>query len=244
METELLFVIPAKEHVKKSGDTTNSSSFPRKRESRGGARKTLRWFSCGNGRLDSRFRGNDEVLFDSYCLFRCRYFRDPTFIVRGVRFLHTLESGNPEAARARLSDVFLVEPEDWIPAFERVKKSGDTANSSSFPRKRESRGGTRKTLRRFYCGNDRLDSRFRGNDEVLSVDHYLSLRRIFGGPAVICERCPISSHALPAATRRRPRHGATRLSIFQLTARIMSRHRPRRARPCAWRRRTTPSSPA
>ena len=44
-------------------------------------------------------------------------------------------SGNPEAARARLPDAFLAETTDWIPAFERVKKSEDTTNSSSFPRK-------------------------------------------------------------------------------------------------------------
>ena len=46
----------------------------------------------------------------------------PPLFVRGVQFLHTLESGNPEAVRARLSDVFLAETTDWIPAFERVKK--------------------------------------------------------------------------------------------------------------------------
>ena len=39
----------------------------------------------------------------------------PQLFVRGVQFLHTLESGNPEAARARLSDVFPSETEGWIP---------------------------------------------------------------------------------------------------------------------------------
>ena len=34
---------------------------------------------------------------------------------------------------------------------------------------------------------------FRGNDEVLPVHYCLSLRRLFGVPAVICERHPISS---------------------------------------------------
>ena len=120
----------------------------------------------------------------------------PPLFARGIQFLHTLESGNPEATHVRLSDVFPAETTDWIPAFEGVKKSTRPTNSSSFPRKRESRGGAHKTLRCFSCGNERLDSRFRGNDEVLSVDYCLSLRRIFGGPAVICERRPISSHAL------------------------------------------------
>ena len=172
------------------------SSHARKRESRGSARKTHRCFSCGNGRLDSRFRGNDEVLSAGYCLPQRRPFGAPTAVKGAAGFLHALESGNPEATRARLSDVFLAETEDWIPAFECVKKSGDTTNSSSFPRKRESRTAARKTLQCFSCGGRRLDSRFRGNDEVLSVDYCLSLRRIFGGPAVICERHPISSHAL------------------------------------------------
>ena len=125
----------------------------------------------------------------------------PPLFVRGVQFLHTLESGNPEAARTRLSDVFLAETTDWIPAFEHVKKSTHPAKSSSFPRKRESRGGARKTLRCFSFGNERLDSRFRGNDEVLSVDYCLSLCRIFDGPAVICERRPISSHARTRESR-------------------------------------------
>ena len=81
---------PAVERVKKSTHTANSSSFPRKRESRGGARKNLRWFSCGNGRLDSRFRGNDEVLLADCWLSLRRLFRVPAVIVRGVQFLHTL----------------------------------------------------------------------------------------------------------------------------------------------------------
>ena len=53
-------------------------------------------FVRGDQFLHTLFRGNDEVLFDDYCLFRCRYFRDPTVIVRGVRFLHTLFRGNDE----------------------------------------------------------------------------------------------------------------------------------------------------
>ena len=57
--------------------------------------------------------------------------------------------------------------------------------SSSFPRKRESRAAVRKTLRCFSCGSGRLDSRFRGNDEVLWAGYRLSLRRLFGVPAVI-----------------------------------------------------------
>ena len=121
---------------------------------------------------------------------------------------HSRESGNPEATRARLSDVFLAETEDWIPAFERVKKSWRPNCSSSFPRKRESRGGAHKTLRCFSCESGRLDSRFRGNDEVLSADHCLSLRRHFGVPAVICERRPIFSHA-----RKRESRGGARKTL-------------------------------
>ena len=56
-------------------------------------------------------------------------------MITNLDWYHTLESGNPEAARARLSDAFPAETEDWIPTFERVKKSGDITNSSSFPRK-------------------------------------------------------------------------------------------------------------
>ena len=59
------FVIPAKERVKKSKGPHYSSSFPRKRESGGGARKTLQRLCCETTRLDSRFRGNDEVLVGS-----------------------------------------------------------------------------------------------------------------------------------------------------------------------------------
>ena len=190
------FVIPAKERVKKSTHPANSSSFPRKRESRGGARKTLRCFSCGNGRLDSCFRGNDEVLSVDYCLSLRRIFGDPAVICeRRPIFSHARERESRGGARKTFR-CFLVETEDWIPAFERVKKSWRPNYSSSFPRKRESRGGTRKTLRCFSCGTGRLDSRFRGNDEVLLADYCLPLRRHFGVPTVICERRPISSHAL------------------------------------------------
>ena len=130
--------------------------------------------------------------------------------VRGVQ--HTLFRGNDEV----LSAICWFSPRRifGVPAV-----ICERHPISSHARKRESRGGARKTLRCFSCGNDRLDSRFRGNDEVLSAGYCLSLRRIFSVPAVICERHPISSHArqrgggggrhdvgrtrLPAASRRR-----------------------------------------
>ena len=117
------FVIPAKERVKKSTHPANSSSFPRKRESRGGAHQTFRCFSCGNGRLDSRFRGNDEVLSAGYCHSLRRIFGGPTVIC-------------------------------------------ERRPISSHARKRESRGGARKTFRCFSCGNGRLDSCFRACEEI------------------------------------------------------------------------------
>ena len=98
---------PRKERVKKSGDTTNSSSFPRKRESSGGAYKTIRCFSCGNGRLDSRFRGNDEVLLGHYCLSLRHIFGAPTVITRVIRFLHTFLRRKDER---ELSDQFFCAP--------------------------------------------------------------------------------------------------------------------------------------
>ena len=113
----------------------------------------------------------------------------PTVTTQSKGFLHTLESGNPEAARARLSDVFPAETEDWIPAFAGMTKYCGRvivffcADSSASPPL-------------FARGVQFLHTLFRGNDEVLSVDYCLSLRRLFGGPAVICESLPISSHAL------------------------------------------------
>ena len=84
-----------------------SSSFPRKRESSGGAYKTIRCFSCGNGRLDSRFRGNDEVLLGHYCLSPRHFFGAPTVIMSAARFLPTLLGRKDER---KLSDQFFCAP--------------------------------------------------------------------------------------------------------------------------------------
>ena len=94
MTSQQYFVIPAKERVKKSKRPTDTSSFPRKRESRGAARKTIRRLCCGIARLDSRFRGNDEVLIEFYRLLSRQFFDVPTVVARAARFLHALESGN------------------------------------------------------------------------------------------------------------------------------------------------------
>ena len=153
MTPQQYFVIPAKERVKKSKGPHYLSSFPRKRESRGGAHKIRLRLYCGTARLDSRFRGNDEVLLPSYCLSPRRIFGAPVVICESLSI-------------------------------------------SSHARKRESRGGARKSVRRLYCGAAGLDSRFRGNDEVLSAGYRPSLPRLFGVAAVTCEGCRISSHAL------------------------------------------------
>ena len=56
---------------------------------------------------------------------------------------------------------------------------------SSFPRKRESLcGGSVRTPGR-YCGRPPPDSRFRGNDDVLSYGYCLPLRHFFGVPTVV-----------------------------------------------------------
>ena len=109
--------------MKPSSNSDINSSFPRKRESRGGVRKIRRRLYCGNAA--------------------------------------------------------------WIPAFEHVKKLRRPTNSSSFPRKRESRDGARKTRRRLYCGTAGPDSRFRGNDEVLTGRHCLSLRQFFDASTIV-----------------------------------------------------------
>ena len=72
----------------------NTSSSPRKRESRGGARKTRRWVYCETAGLDSRFRGNDEWLLAIFCLSPHRIVDAPDVTCEAPRFLHTLESGN------------------------------------------------------------------------------------------------------------------------------------------------------
>ena len=104
-------VIPAKERVKKSRDATTlrhsrESGNPLRRfrkENRADiANDRLRipafagmTSTCNAVRfLHAPFRGNDEVLFDGYCLLQCRRFGAPTVIVRNARFLRTL-SGVP-----------------------------------------------------------------------------------------------------------------------------------------------------
>ena len=101
----------AKDRVKKSNGYTNTrhsreracgeiekpykhSSFPRKRESIAAFPQGKPSRYSGWPPPDSRFRGNDEVLFGGYCLLQCRYLGDPSVTMRAVRFLHTLESGN------------------------------------------------------------------------------------------------------------------------------------------------------
>ena len=112
------------ERVKKSKNPHYSSSFPRKRESRDGARKTRRRLYCRDARLDPRFRACEEI---------------------GRFSLRRSEHRRTGAEKNNIHPI----------------------NTSSFPRKRESRGDARKTLRRLYCETTGLDSRFRGNDERL-----------------------------------------------------------------------------
>ena len=78
-----------------------SSSFPRKRESSLAASQEKHRRVFRTAALDSRFRGNDEVLFDGYCLLQCRHFRDPTVVVGAVRSLHTLFRRNDEVLSGR-----------------------------------------------------------------------------------------------------------------------------------------------
>ena len=81
---------PRCRHCKRQYPSNNTSSFPRKRESGAAARKTNLLFSCGNAALDSRFRGNDEVLSEGYCRPLCRLFGAPTVVARSLRFPRTL----------------------------------------------------------------------------------------------------------------------------------------------------------
>ena len=78
-----------------------SSSFPRKRESSLAASQEKHRRVFRTAALDSRFRGNDEVLFDGYCLLQCRYFRDPTVVVGAVRSFHTLFRRNDKVLSGR-----------------------------------------------------------------------------------------------------------------------------------------------
>ena len=50
--------------------------------------------------LDSRFRGNDEVLFDGYCLSQRQYFGASAVMANAARFLHTLLRRSRLVARA------------------------------------------------------------------------------------------------------------------------------------------------
>ena len=135
----------------------------------------------------------------------------PPLFVRGDQLLHTLFRGNDEVLSV-----------DYCLSLRRIFGSPavicERRPISSHALSRESRGGARKILRRFSCGNYRLDCRLRGNDEVWSEDYCLSLRRIFGARAVICERRPISSHARNAGTRccRKRKRSCRGLEIVSL----------------------------
>ena len=84
-------------------------------------------------------------------------------------------AANPAGERVKRSNL----PATLRYSRERAREEVDRhCYSSSFPRKRESGRGARKTLRRLYCGTTGPDSRFRGNDEILSVDCRLFLRRL------------------------------------------------------------------
>ena len=182
------FVIPAKERVKKSDGAT---TLRHSRESGNPERPSERLsgvFLAEPPDWIPAFAGMTKYCRRVIVFFHADSSASLSLFVRGVRFLHTLESGNPEAARARLSDVFLAETEDWIPAFAGMTKFCRRGivfiygKSSAIPPL-------------FVKGVRFLHTLFRGNDEVLSAGCWLSLRRHFGVPAVICERRPISSHA-------------------------------------------------
>ena len=187
-------VCPPGEPVKKSKSPADSSSFPRKRESRGGARKIFRRLYCRDARLDSRFRGNDEVLSVD-CRLSLRRLAGVPGVIRGRHpFSSHARKRESGGGRAKDSPMFYCGSAAWVPAFEHVKKSERPTNTSSFPRKRESSLPPLQENCRGVFQAGGLDSRFRGNDEVLLADYCLLPRRIFDASVFICENLSISSH--------------------------------------------------
>ena len=102
----------------------------------------------------------------------------PPLFVRGIQFLHTLFRGNDEEL-AGCVDFFTRSFAGMTKYCWRVVVFlyADSSASPSL----------------FVRGVQFLHTLFRGNDEVLSRCHRLSLRKFLICPAVICERHPISS---------------------------------------------------
>ena len=174
------------ERVKKSKSPANSSSFPRKRESRGGRVKDSPMFYCGSAAWISAFEHVKKLKHPTNTSSFPRK-RESSLVVPQYNRRRILRAPPPDS-RFRVCEEIEKPPLLFvIPAKERVKKSKSPHYSSSFPRKRESRGSARKTLRQFSCRDSGLDSRFRGNDEVLSAGYRPSLPRLFGAPAVTCD---------------------------------------------------------
>ena len=182
----------------------------------------------------------------------------PPLFARGVQFLHMLESGNLEAAITRLSDVFIAETTDWIPAFAGMTKycwrvvGFLCADSSTSPPL-------------FVRGIQFLHTLFRGNDEVLSEGYRLPPRHFFGAPTVVVRDIRFlhtldSIEPLPAGLaagddmallpgRARFPQFAGRRARRRRGGRVLSRPRGRRGAPGSFarrpgkaRRRTPPAS--
>ena len=89
----------------------------------------------------------------------------PPLFVRGIQFLHTLESGNPEAAVRNVGPLFLTETPQQIPAFAGMTS---TCKAVRFLHTLES-GNPEAAVRNvgpvLLTETPQRDSRFRGNDE-------------------------------------------------------------------------------
>ena len=88
-----------------------------------------------------------------------------TSVCNAVRFLHTLESGNPDAVVRNVGPVFLAETPQEIPAFAGMTS---VCNAVRFLHMLES-GNPEAAARNigavFLAETPQADSRFRGNDE-------------------------------------------------------------------------------
>ena len=144
--------------------------------------------------LHTLFRGNDEVLFDGDCLLQCRHLGDPSVTMRTVRFLHTLENGNPEAAVRYTGPVFLAETPRQIPAFAGMTSVCNAARFLHMLESGNPEAVARYTGPVFLAGTPRQIPAFAGMTKSSSVFRFL--HTLFRGHDEGQWRLSISSHDL------------------------------------------------
>ena len=171
------------------------SSHARKRESGGGRPLYRRGFSYVNAATDSRFRGNDEVLSYVYYLPPRHFFGVPAAVMRSDGFFTHSFAGMTKCYW-RIIVFCRAEPFGARTVMVRA-----IPTNTRHSRESGNPGAAVRYIGTLYYGNAATDSRFRGNDEVLSYGYYLPPRHFFGVPAAVMRSDGFFTHSFAGITK-------------------------------------------